>query len=201
MGGTAAFALLALWAAIAGPLPGDVTLRQVTLDLVSAEALAFLRVANHAGSWRVLLPATVVLVLALPAARVRWYVWTALMVLAPIVEGLAKTLIGRPRPEGASFGFPSGHATAAAAFVGAVLYLAATLPPRVRRPVQGLAVAVLALVGIARVALRAHWPSDVAGGVALGLALASGAALLGLAQGRTAVRPGGARAAPRHDTS
>ncbi len=36
-----------------------------------------------------------------------------------------------------------------------------------RRVAQGLALGVLALVGLARVALRAHWPSDVAGGLAL----------------------------------
>jgi membrane-associated phospholipid phosphatase len=34
------------------------------------------------------------------------------------------------------------------------------------------------LVALARVILGAHWPSDALGGLALGLALASGAALL-----------------------
>jgi membrane-associated phospholipid phosphatase len=40
------------------------------------------------------------------------------------------------------------------------------------------AATVLILVALARVVLRAHWPSDVLGGIALGLALASAAALL-----------------------
>jgi membrane-associated phospholipid phosphatase len=34
------------------------------------------------------------------------------------------------------------------------------------------------LVGLARVLLRAHWPSDVLGGIALGLVLASIASLI-----------------------
>jgi membrane-associated phospholipid phosphatase len=36
----------------------------------------------------------------------------------------------------------------------------------------------IGLVGLARVILRAHWPSDVLAGIALGLALAAAAGLL-----------------------
>jgi membrane-associated phospholipid phosphatase len=41
-----------------------------------------------------------------------------------------------------------------------------------------LAIVMILLVGLARVLLRAHWPSDVLGGIALGLALASIASLI-----------------------
>jgi membrane-associated phospholipid phosphatase len=44
--------------------------------------------------------------------------------------------------------------------------------------VRALAVAMIVLVGLARVILRAHWPSDVVAGIALGLALAAAAGLL-----------------------
>ena len=40
------------------------------------------------------------------------------------------------------------------------------------------ALVIIVLVAAARVMLRAHWPSDALGGIALGLALASVAALL-----------------------
>jgi undecaprenyl-diphosphatase len=99
------------------------------------------------------------------------------MVAAPIMESVFKTLVGRPRPVGAALGFPSGHATAASAFFGAVMVLADALPPRACAAVRVLAAAMIVLVGVARVVLRAHWPSDVVAGIALGLALAAAAAL------------------------
>ena len=137
-----------------------------------------MRVANYAGNWRVLLPATLLLLLIFARARERWWVWILLMIAAPSAESLLKLAIRRPRPENLSFGFPSGHATAAAAFFGAVLYLAGSLPPARRRLVRVLAIACVILVGLARVILRAHWPSDVLGGISLGLGLATVASII-----------------------
>lgn len=137
-----------------------------------------MRVVNYGGAWQILLPGTLLLFVAFERARRRWWVWLGLMVLAPTLERALKVLIGRPRPEGAAFGFPSGHATASAAFFGALIYLAESLPPATRRPVRALAILAILLVATARVMLHAHWPSDVLGGIALGVALASGAAAL-----------------------
>ena len=133
---------------------------------------------NYAGSWRVLFPATLLLLVAFPQARRRWWVWISLMLAAPAAEGLLKILIGRARPEDLSMGFPSGHATAAAAFFGAVIYLAASLPRPARTVVRAGSVLLIVLVALARVILRAHWPTDALAGIALGLAFASLAALL-----------------------
>jgi membrane-associated phospholipid phosphatase len=57
-------------------------------------------------------------------------------------------------------GFPSGHATAASAFFGALFYLAATLSPLPRALVRIGAVVTIVLVAIARIVLRAHWTDD-----------------------------------------
>jgi len=137
-----------------------------------------MRVINYLGNWRVLLPATLLLLVAFPRARERWWVWVGLMLAAPAAEGLLKILIGRARPEESSMGFPSGHATAAAAFFGAVMYLAASLPPPTRAAVRAASALLIVLVALARVILRAHWPVDTLAGVALGLVVASIAALL-----------------------
>jgi undecaprenyl-diphosphatase len=182
LAGAAGFLVLTL-AVIALPsVPGDGAARSWLLGLATPPVVATLRVINHAGSWRVLLPASLLLFLVFPRARRCWWIWGGLMVAAPIAEGLLKILIGRPRPEEQSMGFPSGHATAAAAYFGALFYLAETLPPLARALVRTGAVLAVVLVAVARVVLRAHWPADTLAGVGLGLALASVAAMIAARQ-------------------
>lgn len=164
---------------LGGVLSPDVVVRDALLAWATPSVLRVMRVANSVGDWRVILPGTLVLLLVSARARARWWIWLGLMVMAPIAEGALKHLIGRARPEDPSLGFPSGHATAAAAFLGAVVYLAGGLPSRAAcLALRILAVIVLVLVAAARVMLRAHWPSDALAGIALGLALASATALV-----------------------
>lgn len=178
-----AFVVLALAAVLMGTLPLDAELRAILLGWASPAVLQVMRVVNYGGEWRVLLPGTLLLLWLSTRARAQWWVWVALMVVAPLAEWATKQVIGRARPEDVSLGFPSGHATAAGAFCGAVLYLAEAIPGRGLRLAVRLAALVGALlVGAARVMLRAHWPSDALAGVALGLALASVAALVASAQ-------------------
>jgi undecaprenyl-diphosphatase len=172
------FVALVTAVALVEVLPADAAVRDMLLDWASPGVVALMRVINYGGDWRVLLPGTLLLLLVFRRARARWWIWVAMMLAAPLIEGLLKLAVGRARPEGSAFGFPSGHALAAAAFCGAVLYLSGSLPPASRRLVRTLAVACMILVGLARVILRAHWPSDVLGGITLGLGLAAIAALL-----------------------
>jgi membrane-associated phospholipid phosphatase len=178
---SALFLALAAFAALAGVLPADAAVREALLSAASPPVIAAMRVVNAAGDWRVLLPGTLLL-LVLPRARERWWLWVLLMVAATALPDVFKILIGRPRPEAMSFGFPSGHSTAAATFFGAVVYLAGSLPDRTCRVLRIAALLMIPAVGIARIVLRAHWPSDAAGGIALGLALASAAALIDASQ-------------------
>lgn len=170
--------MLALTVLLVDPFPGDAAARRWVLGYGSPAVVGVARVVNYLGNWRVLLPATLLLLVAFPRARARWWLWVGLMLAAPAAEGLLKIVIGRTRPEEASMGFPSGHATAAAAFFGAVIYLAASLPPAARRVIRAASVVLVVLVALARVILRAHWPVDTLAGIALGLLFASLATML-----------------------
>jgi membrane-associated phospholipid phosphatase len=173
-----AFTVLTLAALLVDTSSIDTAIRMRLLDAAGPGMMKTMRVINVAGDWKFLLPATLVLLAVFDRARRTWWVWIALMIVAPLAEGLLKIAVGRTRPDALSYGFPSGHATAAAAYFGAVLYLAGRARGRLRPAIRAVAIAMMLLVGVARVMLRAHWPSDVLGGLALGLALASAAILV-----------------------
>ncbi|GIF46608.1 undecaprenyl-diphosphatase [Asanoa ferruginea] len=97
--------------------------------------------------------------------------------VVPIAWGLLHWLLHKPRPvDGfvavASSGFPSGHTSNAAAFALAVVLLAWPRSSAATRAAVCLVLAVfVAFIGYTRVALLAHWPSDVLGGLLLALAV------------------------------
>ena len=175
---SACFVAMATAVVLWGASPVDTFIRESLLNIAGPTVVSVFRVFNMGGDWRGLVPGTLLLFVVFPRARERWWLWIALMLTAPLMEWSLKQVFMRPRPENLSFSFPSGHSTAAAAFFGAVMYLCGSLPPRRRDTVRVLAGVMIVLVGLARVILRAHWPSDVVGGFALGLALASIASLL-----------------------
>ena len=111
---------------------------------------------------------------------------TALFMLAAVTGGqvlgtLLKLGVERPRPElvphlmnETSYSFPSGHAMmSAVTFLTLGSLAARALKDRAARVyVLSLAVAATLLVGVSRIYLGVHWPSDVLGGWCAGFAWA-----------------------------
>jgi undecaprenyl-diphosphatase len=106
----------------------------------------------------------------------------ALFVVASIIGALVlsftiKAGIERPRPDLVPHGtpvytasFPSGHATGAAATYLTLGALLARFQPRrwVKIYLLGLATTLTVLIGLSRIYLGVHWPTDVLAGWTLG---------------------------------
>ncbi len=123
------------------------------------------------GDWLVLVPAALAgAVFLLRRGRRRDAVVLLLTVAAVrVLTGVQKDIAARPRPDvahymtEASFSFPSAHSANAAA-----TYLLLALLLTRLRAVRALALILVVCVGISRLVLGVHWPSDVIGGWAFG---------------------------------
>ena len=160
-----------------GALPGD-TLLGGELAVNDTRVAGLMRWVNYGGRAQVLVPGTILLLLLSPVARRHWWLWCVALIGAPLAQNVLKFLVGRTRPDGASLGFPSGHATAAATFSAVLIYVASRerLSRWQRWGVVALAVCFMLAVGWARIVRHAHWPSDVLGGFLLGICCAAAAA-------------------------
>jgi undecaprenyl-diphosphatase len=156
----------------------------------SAGLTVWMRLMTQCGSAFVVIP--LLLAVGFLAHR-RAGSWRPQSFLAVVVVGatltstLVKVTVARPRPgTGAlvtalGYAFPSGHSTAAAAsWLSSALVLGSLTRRVVRRALLAVvAIVVVVLVGISRVYLGVHAPTDVLGGWALGTLWVAGALAAG----------------------
>jgi undecaprenyl-diphosphatase len=97
--------------------------------------------------------------------------------LGGLIDTLVKLAVNRARPVFADpithahgNSFPSGHALGAMVCYGALLLVVLPfLPPKARQPARWITGTIVAGVGLSRVVLGVHFPSDVLGGRLIGL--------------------------------
>jgi len=113
-----------------------------------------------------------------------------LVAVAAVAEGLnvlLKLFFHRSRPDlileivaPESYSFPSGHAMLSTAVYGMTTLIVAQLQPRFRLPLYIGTPFLILFIGISRVYLGVHWPTDVLAGFAAGgLVLIAGKLALG----------------------
>jgi membrane-associated phospholipid phosphatase len=205
-GSAAAFVILA--AIVAGRVGPLLALDTWASRLAYTEALAHplwrsaMLAVTATGSTSVLVPLTAAGCLILLAfGRRRPAVFAAVaMTVTLTARLLVLTAIARPRPAdrlaaASSYSFPSGHSTASAAFaLVLVLVCRPLVRPRWGRVLLGLAAGAWAVaVGLSRVALVVHWPTDVLGAWLFVLVLVPGTGLLLKRLSGAGDPPGGGR--------
>ncbi|MGV1009751.1 MAG: phosphatase PAP2 family protein [Dermatophilaceae bacterium] len=210
-----AFVVLAalVWAGVGWLVAADAqwSERAYAFMLAHPWCEALSRLATWVAGGAVITTVTAVAVLVLVVADRRALAWWLALTVAggSLVNTLVKMTIEQTRPPTAGvqtsahgFAFPSGHTQAATVtYVAVVLVVAWQVwsPRRWARWVGAAGVVALVVaVGLSRVFLGAHWPSDVLGGWLFGAAwVASATTVLRVRQGTHQPQPAGPLPQPR----
>jgi membrane-associated phospholipid phosphatase len=107
--------------------------------------------------------------------------WRSLVMLCFLCLGTQilnqgmKLAFARPRPllwprliEEASYSFPSGHAMGSLVLYGFLAYLLRQRYPRQARLITGIAIGLIGAIGLSRLYLGVHYPTDILAGYAAG---------------------------------
>jgi undecaprenyl-diphosphatase len=178
----ALLAIVAIGVMVANDLTDPFDAMIIGLVRDDAAPFSFLRPLTEAGStWAVTAVAVVVLVVLSFGGWPRHAALAAgLIGLTALANTLLKRGVARARPDALEplvvehgFSFPSGHALLSATAFGivAVLVLRSRLPGGARQLVAALLALLVLLVGVSRIYLGVHYPSDVLAGWIAGLAV------------------------------
>ncbi len=153
-------------------------------DRMTSESVPWAERLADLASTQTALGVTIAGALLLLVTR-HWRGALALGLVYPVTQGavqLAKVLISRPRPaandqiaEAHGFSFPSAHsATSVAVYATiALILIRAARRGHSRLAIGALAAGLVLAVGVSRVLLGAHYPTDVLAGWTFGALLAS----------------------------
>jgi undecaprenyl-diphosphatase len=166
----------------------------------SATLIPVMQASSWLASGTVAIPLALLLALVLAhrgGSHLAW-LYTAACLSGWAMNILLKELTHRARPVGISpvltdagfYSFPSGHTMLAVLVFGlGALLLARTFRRRtVRAAIIGLSATIMALVGLSRIYLGAHWPSDVLGALVAGACWAA-TCVVATQRWRTPIQP------------
>lgn len=91
------------------------------------------------------------------------------LIISTILNQILKYAIQRPRPNNPliqeiGFSFPSGHSMVSLAFYGLLTYLILKSNKKHKKILSILLIILIILIGLSRIYLQVHYPTDVLGG-------------------------------------
>ncbi len=128
-------------------------------------------------------PEVVIVLVTISFSLLLWYkrFWTAKILFLTCLGGLIlnqglKLVFAKPRPQlwtplivEHSYSFPSGHALGSAVLYGFLAVLLAREYPRYRIGIYSTAILLVSAIGLSRLFLGVHYPTDIIAGYAVGL--------------------------------
>lgn len=155
----------------------DISLLNWVKESLSARTIHFMRLISFLGSEEFLFP-LMAIVIALFLIKKRYYISTLLLTSSLgsfIVNFLLKAVFQRTRPleyflvEQGGLSFPSGHTMVSTTMFLTLAYLYSKEKSKTKkRYAYILASIYILLMGLSRIALGVHWPSDIIGGLLAG---------------------------------
>ena len=144
----------------------------------SAGLTVFFKAVTNRGNWQTIASLCIILSLVPRTRRSAGIPVSAAAILASLIQRALKVSFHRARPDLAlhlisqgGYSFPSGHSFTVLIFYGMIIYLCRTnLKNRAAaNTITALLAVLIFLIGISRVYLGVHFPTDVLGGWSLAL--------------------------------
>lgn len=133
----------------------------------------FMKVITLFGSAYVIVPCCIILLFALKNKKNK-ILMTSNLVIITLLNQLLKCVFRRLRPingiiSESGYSFPSGHSMVSMAFYGFLIYLLYKSNFKYKNIFIGLLIVLILLIGISRIYLGVHYPTDVFGGFLLSI--------------------------------
>lgn len=133
----------------------------------------FMKIITLFGSVYVIVPCCIILLFALKNKKNK-ILMTSNLVIITLLNQLLKRVFRRLRPINGiisefGYSFPSGHSMVSMAFYGFLIYLLYKSNFKYKNIFIGLLIVLILLIGISRIYLGVHYPTDVFGGFLLSI--------------------------------
>lgn len=133
----------------------------------------FMKIITLFGSAYVIVPCCIILLFILKNKKNK-ILMTSNLVIITLLNQLLKCVFRRLRPingiiSESGYSFPSGHSMVSMAFYGFLIYLLYKSNFKYKNIFIGLLIVLILLIGISRIYLGVHYPTDVFGGFLLSI--------------------------------